>query len=100
RGVLLMTLLAKNTDTPKIIPAKKMLAERLVMRGFKDNELAEVGGGSFLGRSVIDRVASFLNSLQADGSKANEFIDLAYSKDWLNDVALQSWFGAVAGGKV
>lgn len=99
RGVLLFTLLACNTDTPKIIPAKRMLAERLVMRGFKDDELAEVGGGSFFGRSVIDRVDSFLNSLQAEGAKANEFIDLAYSRDWLNDVAVQSWFGAVSGGK-
>ena len=97
RGVLLVTLLANNTDTPKIIPAKRMLAERLVMRGFKDDELAECGGGSFLGRSIIDRVDSFLNSLQADGAKANEFIDLAYSKGWLNDAAIQSWFGAVSG---
>jgi len=97
RGVLLMTLLAQNTDTPKITPAKRMLAERLVMRGFKDDELSECRGGSFLGRSAIDRVDSFLNSLQPDGAKTNEFIELAYSRNWLNDAAVQSWFNDMAG---
>jgi len=33
RGGLLVPLLAQNTDTPKIIPAKRMLAEWFVMRG-------------------------------------------------------------------
>lgn len=96
RGLLLFTLMAKNTETPKIGPAKRMLAERLVMRGFKDDELAEVGS-EFLGRSIIDRVAAYLDSLQADGAKVKAFIDLAYSRYWLDDAAVQSWWNAVAG---
>ena len=96
RGLLLFTLLQNNAETPKIGPAKRMLAERLVMRGFKDDELAAVGSG-FIGRSVIDRVDAYLNSLQPDGAKVNEFIDLAYSRHWLDDAAIQSWWNAVAG---
>ena len=95
KGLLLFTLLQNNAETPKIGPAKRMLAERLVMRGFKDNELAEVGEG-FIGRSVIDRVEAYLNSLQPDGAKTNAFIDLAYSRHWLDDAAVQSWWNAVA----
>ena len=96
RGILLFVLMQNNSETPKIGPAKRMLAERLVMRGFQDEELAGAGGG-FLGRSVIDRVDAYLNSLQPDGAKVKEFIEQAYLRHWLDDSAVQSWWNAVAG---
>ena len=96
RGLLLFALMQNNAETPKIGPAKRMLAERLVMRGFKDDELAEAGSG-FMGRSIIDRVAAYLDSLQPDGAKVKAFIEMAYSRHWLDDAAVQSWWNAVAG---
>jgi len=100
RGLVLLTLTQKNEETPRVVPAKSMLAERMVIRGLKDKELgAYLGGAQSFGRSIVERLTHYLDSLQGDTAKANQFVTLAFEKGWLTNESVESWFSALRASK-
>ena len=100
REVLLFALLADNDVTPKIIPAKRLLAERLAMRGLTETDLFEISGGAkIIGARLVDKIANYLMGLCFEKEKVNLFIELAYQERWLDDSAVQNWFAAIGDAK-
>ena len=100
RGLVLLMLTHNNEETPRVIPAKRMLAERMVIRGLNDKELeAYQGGAHSFGRSIVERVTHFLDSLQGDVVKANLFVTLAFEQGWLTNESVESWFSALRASK-
>lgn len=97
RGTLKLVLMTKCDSNSTVALAKTMLAERLVIRGFNEKELiACMGGTQGFGKTVVDKVVCYLNAIQNDDEKIKRFIDLAYSREWLDNISVQHWFETVA----
>ena len=89
----------RPTRNPKAA-AKRLLAERLAMRGLTETDLFEISGGAkIIGARLVDKIANYLMGLCFEKEKVNLFIELAYQERWLDDSAVQNWFAAIGDAK-
>ena len=96
RQTLQFVLVCDNAITPKIRLAKKMLIEVIVSRGFSERDLAECAGHIRARQSLDDQIKRYLNRFRCNTQKAGAFVELAYSRGWVDDASVLGWFEAVS----
>ncbi len=98
RQTLQFTLVCSNANTPKIRPAKRALAEVLISKGFSENDLVGCKHKMSSRQSFAEQVESFLNGFQNKVKAAGDFVELVYSRGWLDDTSVNEWFKKVSDG--
>lgn len=98
RQTLHFTLVCSNANTPKVQPAKRALAEVLISKGFSEKDLVKCKHKMNPKQSFVEQVESFLNGFQNKLKAAGDFVELVYSRGWLDDTSVNEWFTKVSDG--
>ena len=98
RQTLHFTLVCSNANTPKVRPAKRALAEVLISKGFSEKDLVGCKHKMNPRQSFVEQVESFISSFQNKLKAASDFVELVYSRGWLDDASVNDWFKKVSDG--
>ena len=100
RQTMQFVLVCDNAITPKIRLAQRLLIEVIVSRGFSEKDLAECAGHIRARQSLNDQIERYLNRFRCKIQKAGTFVDLAYSRGWVDDAAVLGWFEKVSNSEL